>query len=111
VRHLKRLTPHELSVLKQEFPLDLESTKVIPAAGLGKEAKLYRVQSSGLIPGEAYTGYTYIIDTAAGRTIACQPHIVDEELSALCRESARGFVAAAEDIGALSPRRQASCTS
>lgn len=103
MRHVKRLTPHELSVLEQEFPLDLESTKVQPAAGLGKEAKLYRVRSSKLIPGEAYTGDTYIIDTAAGRTIAYQPHIVDEELKALCKEAARGFVAAAEDIGVLEP--------
>ena len=97
------MNPHELSILEQEFPLDFKSTKALPAAGLGKEAKLYRVQGSRLIPGEAYTGDTYIIDTVAGRTIACQPHIVDEEPRALCREAARGFVAAAEDIGALEP--------
>ena len=70
---------------------------------LGDDVHLYRVRGSSLIPADAYAGDTYIVDTEPGRTVACHPHIVGEELRALCTEAASGFVEAAAALGALKP--------
>jgi len=93
----------DLHSIAQEFPVDLESARRLKAGGLGDTVKLYRVRGSSLIPADAYTGDTYIVDTEPGRMVACHPHIVGEELRALCTEAARGFVAASTALRALKP--------
>jgi len=87
-----------LAAIVREFQLDTESARRVEAEGLGAGAELYRVEGSTLIPQGAYTGETYIIDTPAGERIACHPHIVGEELKALCLEAAQVFVKAAEQV-------------
>ena len=93
----------ELRSIAKEFPVDLKSTRRLKAGGLGDSIRLYRVGGSDLVPADAYTGDTYIVDTEPGRMVACHPHIVGEELRALCTEAARGFVAASTGLRAMKP--------
>ena len=83
------------------FPLDLDATKPVHVEGSGKEAWLYRVADSKLIPEAARVGTLYIIDTLAGGLVACHPHIVGDDLKSLCREAARHFVEAAKAMRVL----------
>jgi len=82
------------------FPLDLDATEPIHVEGYG-EARLYRVTESRLIPGSEPVGAIYIVDSHAGGMVACHPHIVGDQLKALCREAASRFVEAAKSVGVL----------
>jgi len=101
------LDSENLRSVAEEFPVDLKSARRLKAGGLGDAVKVYRVRGSILIKVDAYTGDTYLLDTEPGRLIACHPHIVGEELRALCAEAARGFVAASTALRALKPEEAA----
>jgi len=83
------------------FPLDLDATKPVHVEESGKEAWLYRVTESKLIPEAAPVGTVYIVDTRAGGMVACHPHIVGDDLKTLCREAANHFVKAAKAVRVL----------
>ena len=83
------------------FPLDLDATKPVHLEGSGREAWLYRVTGSKLIPKGEPVGTVYILDTRAGGMVACHPHIVGEDLKTLCREAAKHFVKAAKAVRVL----------
>jgi uracil phosphoribosyltransferase len=83
------------------FPLDLDATKLVHVEGSGREAWLYRVTESKLIPESEPVGTVYIVDTCAGGMVACHPHIVGDDLKTLCREAANHFVRAAKAVGVL----------
>ena len=83
------------------FPLDLDATKPVHVEESGKEAWLYKVTESKLIPKGAPVGTVCIVDTHAGGMVACHPHIVGDDLKILCREAARHFVKAAKAMRVL----------
>ncbi len=91
----------DLDEIANFFPLDLDATKPVHVEGSGKEAWLYRVAESRLIPEVAPVGTLYLIDTVAGGMVACHPHIVGDDLKALCREAANHFVKAAQAMRVL----------
>ena len=65
------------------FKVRVDLTEIVEVAGLSAEARVFRVKG---FPPDCEV---YIVDTPAGRSIACHPHIVGEELSRLCLEAAR----------------------
>lgn len=83
------------------FPLDLDATKPVHVEESGREAWLYRVTGSKLIPEGEPVGTVYIVDTRAGGMVACHPHIVGDDLKPLCREAANHFVKAAKAVRVL----------
>jgi uracil phosphoribosyltransferase len=82
-----------LEKIRDEFPIDVSSTRQIRVEGLRNDTKVFRVktQDSPLIPEEAHVGQAYILDTTSGKEIACHPHIVGENLQKLCHDSAIEF--------------------
>jgi len=92
-----------LHYIAHEFPVDLKSARRLQVGELSDDVRLYRVRGASLVPSDAYTGDTYIVDTEPGRTVACHPHIVGDKLRELCTEAASGFVAAATALGAMKP--------
>jgi uracil phosphoribosyltransferase len=91
----------DLDDMANFFPLDLDATKLVRVEGSGREAWLYRVTESKLIPEGEPVGTVYIVDTCAGGMVACHPHIVGDELKTLCREAANHFVKAAKAVEVL----------
>jgi len=83
------------------FPLDLDATKPVHVEGSGREAWLYRVTESKLVPEGEPVGTVYIVDTRAGGMVACHPNIVGDDLKTLCREAANHFVEAARAVRVL----------
>ena len=80
-----------LDAILDEFPVDVSSTKRVDLRGLG-DTRLYEVDlGSDLMPGNVGVDACYILDSEAGQTIACHPHIVGEELEALCLGCAGGL--------------------
>ena len=80
-----------VGVVLGEFPVDVSSTEPVDIGG--DAARVFEVDPgrSPLIPVGANVGAPYILDTEAGREVACHPHIVGLELERLCLESARAF--------------------
>ena len=73
-----------LEVILDEFPVDISSTRVVDVPGLDR-ARMYEVDlGSGLMPGDMGVDACYIIDSEAGMTVACHPHLVGAELAGLC---------------------------
>ena len=73
-----------LEAILDEFPVDVSSTKVVDVPGLDR-ARLYEVDlGSGLMPGDMGVDACYILDSEAGMTVACHPHLVGAELAELC---------------------------
>jgi len=91
-----------LDTIVHAFKIDVRSPRQVDVKGLGAGSKVYKVEDSNLIPRIHYTGETYIVDTVAGGMIACHPHIVGEELKALCLEAAREFIQGAKHAISLS---------
>jgi len=88
-----------LSVVMGEFPFDVSSMEPVDVGGL--DARVFKVDAerSPLVPAEAEVGAPYILDTEAGRRVACHPHIVGRELEGLCLEAAQAFRGALEGLG------------
>lgn len=88
-----------LGVVMREFPVDVSSTEPLFVGGLN--GRLFEVDAdrSPLIPTGAVVGAPYILETEAGRRVACHPHIVGGELERLCLEAARVFGKALVGLG------------
>jgi len=81
----------QINALSEVFPFDLNSNTLINE-NLGKNELLYKVNVeetqllSNIQPGEVY-----IIDSLAGREIACHPYLIGEELKKRCLKAAEAF--------------------
>lgn len=83
----------------QYFPVDLNATHPV---NLGLDGtQVYKVTETHLIPEGSPIGQPFIIDTNAGGTVACHPHIVGDELRALCFKAALKFTEAVESLGLI----------
>jgi len=90
-----------LDAILDEFPVDISSTERVDLRGLS-DARLYEVDlGSGLMPGNVGVDACYILDSEAGQTIACHPHIVGQELEKLCLGCAGDFWASMGGLGLL----------
>jgi hypothetical protein len=91
-----------LEAILDEFPLDVSSTRVLDVPGLDRTS-LYEVDlGSGLIPRDVGLDACYILDSEAGMTVACHPHLVGVELAELCLGCAGDFWASLMALGLLS---------
>ena len=91
-----------LEAILDEFPVDVSSTKVVDVPGLDR-ARLYEVDlGSGLMPGDMGVDACYILDSEAGMTVACHPHLVGVDLAELCLGCAGDFWASLMALGLLS---------
>ena len=91
-----------LETILQNFPIDTSSTKQLPLKGLRPDTRLYKVDAEKAPLLEGIRGSFYLIDTHAGRKVACHPHIVSEELAELCASMAHEFVSSLEGLDLLS---------
>jgi len=77
-------TEGRLDVVLDEFPLDTSSTRRLDFPGLG-DTSLFEVDlGSDLMPKNMGIDSCYIIDSDAGMTVACHPHLVGPDLEELC---------------------------
>ncbi len=90
-----------LETILQTFPIDTCSTKRLSLSDLSHDTRFYKVdvEKSPLIDG--VRGAFYLIDTPAGRKIACHPHIVSEKLAGLCVSAASEFVSSLKGLNLL----------
>jgi hypothetical protein len=97
------LESNYLEKILKTFPIDIDSTTQINFPKLNDTTRVYEVniKKSPLI---SKMGNCYIIDTKAGRQIACHPHIVSGKLSILCFEAAREFTKVLDALDLISPR-------
>jgi uracil phosphoribosyltransferase len=74
------------------FPIDTKSVTQRPFKSINKDSRLFKIdpEKSSLI--DSSDVQIYLIDTSAGREIACHPHIVSNQLSDLCLKAAEEFV-------------------
>lgn len=91
-----------LETILKTFPIDIGSTRRIHLTGISPETGLYEVDTrkSPLIA--PIHGKYYIIDTWAGREIACHPHLVSDRLSNLCLDAANEFTLAVKEMHLIS---------
>lgn len=70
-------TPQRIDAdaIKDEFPIDVNSTEPISIPRLKESTRVFKVHRPEIID------ELYIVDTLEGREIACHPHIVGWELS------------------------------
>ena len=98
-----------LEVIFDGFPIDVHSTEALMLPRLQPDTRVYSVNTgSSLFLGGSYIGMPHIIDSGAGRRIACHPHIVGAELEWLSMECAielrtalRGLCVNLEGLGIL----------
>lgn len=79
------------------FGVEVDLTEPVEVSGLARGTRVFRVRG---FPSDCEV---YIVDSLAGKDIACHPHIVGEELAGLCLEAARD---AARAITELTPLRE-----
>ena len=91
-----------IDIILDNFPIDIDSTSPLQLDGLQPRTKLYSVDpdKSPLIT--STDARLYIIDTTAGKEIACHPHIVSQRLADLCVESANEFVLILKQLDLIS---------
>jgi len=79
----------DTDAIKDEFPIDVDSTEPISILGLKKSTRVFKVRRPEILD------ELYIVDTLEGKDIACHPHIVGWELSwrahACAKESVRAI--------------------
>ena len=77
-----------LDTVLNSFPIDTGSTKQLHLKENNKTTRIYQVETEKSPILTNIQGQIYLIDTPAGRNIACHPHLVSSELSILCFETA-----------------------
>ena len=83
-----RIDGSTIDKLIEVFGVKVDLTEELKVSKLSEDARVFRVNG---FPRDCEV---YIVDTLAGRDIACHPHIVGEELSRLCLEAAEEAVKA-----------------
>ena len=86
-----------LDRIVEVFGIEVDLTEPVEVSGLAEDTRVFRVRG---FPDDCEV---YIIDSLAGKDIACHPHIVGEELAELCLQAARD---AAKAILELTPLRE-----
>lgn len=87
-----------LKTILEHFPIEIKTTNQIPLDNVTSSTRLYK-----LIPRKSsllcdINTDVYLIDTPAGREIACHPHLVSKELSLLCINAAEIFSAIINEL-------------
>jgi len=88
--------PSIIDVIIDVFGIEVDLTEEVQVPGVSEGTRVFRVRG---FPEDCEV---YIIDTEAGREIACHPHIVGEELSCLALEAARDAAKAILELTSLS---------
>lgn len=91
-----------LDTILNSFPVDTGSTKRLHLRDTSETTRIYRVEAEKSPILENIHGQFYLIDTPAGRKMACFPHLVSSELSDLCLEAAHEFKKALNELGLIS---------
>ena len=97
---------YKIKAILDEFPIDVESLRKLNIR-LGEGSTIYKVENSWLMPPSENLGEVYLIDSTAGATIACHPHIVGEELRMLSLKVAKIFVKALASFELLEANKMA----
>jgi len=91
-----------LESILESFPIDTDSVKRVYLRETAQETRLYEVDVHKSPILGSVEGHIFLIDTPSGRRIACHPHLVAEELSSLCFDSAMELVLALYELGLIS---------
>ena len=91
-----------LDTVLRVFPIDVDSTKRLHLTNTKPDTRLYEVDTRHSPLMNHIEGKVYLIDTLAGRKMACHPHLVAEELSVFCFEAAKEFVSALKELTLVS---------
>jgi uracil phosphoribosyltransferase len=86
------------------FPLETDTTTQLNLTTINEPTRIYAVDPTKSIILEDIDAQVYLIDTPSGREIACHPHIVGEELSELCLDTAMKLKTALEELRLVSNR-------
>jgi len=92
---LPEIASSDVEEIVEEFELATKATTPISVGGLEEGSRTFRVSKKDL-PEEVF-----IVDTDAGREIACHPHIVGGTLEALCLKAAGDSVKAMRELSGL----------
>lgn len=86
------------------FPVDTGSTKRLHLSQTRDNTRVYTVDIEKSRILENIQAQVYLIDTPAGRKIACHPHLVSDELSILCLDAAKEFKKTLDELGLVSEK-------
>jgi len=92
---MPEIASSDVEEIVEEFELATKATAPISVGGLEEGSRTFRVSKKDL-PEEVF-----IVDTDAGREIACHPHIVGSRLEDLCLTAARDSVKAMRELSGL----------
>ncbi|MCW4014568.1 MAG: hypothetical protein NWF07_16480 [Candidatus Bathyarchaeota archaeon] len=93
-----------LDTVLNTFPVDTGSTKQLHLTETSKTTRIYRVETLKSPILRNIQGQLYLIDTPAGRKIACHPHLVSNELSGLCLDAANELKKTLKELGLISEK-------
>lgn len=93
-----------LDTVLSSFPVDTGSTKQLHLKETSETTRIYRIETEKSPILKNIQGQIYLIDTPAGRKIACHPHLVSSELSVLCLEAANELKKTLNELGLFSEK-------
>ena len=93
-----------LETILQTFPIDIDSPKRLHLKNTSQNTRIYRVDLTKSPIMDPINGEAYLIDTPAGRKMACRPHIVGDDLTPLCLEAADELVSTLREFNFLSDK-------
>lgn len=92
---MAEITSSDVEEIVEEFELNTKATTMVSVAGLEESSLAFRVSQKDL-PEEVF-----IVETDAGREIACHPHIVGKRLEVLCLKAAGEAAKAMRQLSGL----------
>ena len=92
---MPEIASSDVEEIVEEFELATKATTPISVGGLEEGSRTFRVSKKDL-PEEVF-----IVDTGAGREIACHPHIVGSRLEDLCLKASGDSVKAMRELSGL----------
>jgi hypothetical protein len=93
-----------LETILKKFPIDTGSAKQLHLKKTDQNTRLYKVDLTKSPIMRPINGEAYLIDTPAGRKVACHPHIVGDKLAPLCLEAANELVSVLREFSLVSEK-------